>query len=104
MEEENITNTANPSLNKKVIKAIIFKSELSLIITQSQISDFFPYSESIVGSIGIQPTQYLTIDEGKSISKISNPLIYKWLKEIITSKDGVKSAECRNIQSRDSLI
>lgn len=104
VEEENITNTANPSLNKKVIKAIISKSELSLIINQSQISDFFPYSESIVGSLGIQPTQYLTIEEGKSISKISNQLIYNGLKEIITSKDGVKSAECRNIQLRDSLI
>lgn len=104
VEEENITNTANPSLNKKVIKAIISKSELSQIINQSQISDFFPYSESIVGSIGIQPTQYLTIEEGKSVSKISNQLIYNGLKEIITSKDGVKSAECRNIQLRDSLI
>ena len=51
---------------------MISKRELSLLINQSQICDFFPYSESIVGSIGIQPTQYLTIEEGKSISKISN--------------------------------
>jgi CO dehydrogenase/acetyl-CoA synthase epsilon subunit len=35
VEEENITNTANPALNKKVIKAMISQKELSLIINQS---------------------------------------------------------------------
>lgn len=97
IEKQNITNSVNPSLNKNIVKAIISKNELSNLINNSEISDFYPYSNSIIGSIGIQPTQYFTIEEGKAVSNKSKELMYIGVKEIIKSKDGVKSAECRNI-------
>ncbi len=97
IERQNITNSVNPSLNKNIVKAIISKNELSNLINNSEISDFYPYSNSIIGSIGIQPTQYFTIEEGKAVSNKSKELMYIGVKEIIKSKDGVKSAECRNI-------
>ena len=43
-EGENITNIANSSLNKQIVKAIISKSELRRIINQSEISEFTPYT------------------------------------------------------------
>ncbi|MGI9012004.1 MAG: hypothetical protein ACR2F1_12580 [Nitrososphaeraceae archaeon] len=48
VEEENITNIANSSLNKQIVKAIISKSELSRIMNQSEISDFSPYTKPIL--------------------------------------------------------
>ena len=97
IEKQNITNSVNPSLSKNIVKAIVSKNELSNLINHSKISDFYPYSNSIIGSIGIQSTQYFTLEEGKAVSNKSKELMYKELKEIIESKDGVKSAECRNI-------
>jgi hypothetical protein len=97
IEKQNITNSVNPSLNKNIVKATISKNELSNLINNSEISDFYPYSNSIIGSIGIQPTQYFTIEEGKAVSNKSKELMYIGVKEIIKSKDEVKSAECRNI-------
>jgi hypothetical protein len=97
IEKQNITNSVNPSLSKNIVKAIVSKNELSNLINRSKISDFYPYSNSIIGSIGIQSTQYFTLEEGKAVSNKSKELMYKELKEIIESKDGVKSAECRNI-------
>lgn len=44
VEEENITNIANSSLNKQIVKAIISKSELRRIMNQSQISEFSQYT------------------------------------------------------------
>ncbi len=41
---ENITNIANSSLNKQIVKAIISKSELRRIMNQSEISEFSPYT------------------------------------------------------------
>lgn len=96
-EKQNITNSVNPSLNKNIIKAIVPKNELSNLINNSRISDFYPYSNSIIGTIGIQPTLYLTIEEGKAVSNKSKELMYNGLKKIIENKDGVNSAECRNI-------
>ena len=97
IEKQNITNSVNPSLNKNIVKAIVSKNELSNLINNSKISDFYQYSNSIIGSIGIQPTQYFTLEEGKAVSNKSKELMYNGLKEIIESKEGVKSAECRNI-------
>ena len=48
VEEENITNIANSSLNKQIVKAIISKSELRRIMNQSEISDFSPYTKPIL--------------------------------------------------------
>jgi hypothetical protein len=96
IEKQNITNSVNPSLNKNIVKAIVSKNELSNLINNSKISDFYQYSNSIIGSIGIQSTQYFTLEEGKAVSNKSKELMYKELKEIIESKNGVKSAECRN--------
>jgi len=98
IEKQNITNSVNPSLNKNIVKAIVSKNELGNLINNSNISDFYPYSNSIIGTIGIQSTQNFTLEEGKSVSNKSKELMYHGLKEIIKSKDGVKSAECRNIQ------
>ena len=98
IEKQNISNSVNPSLNKNIVKAIIPKNELSSLINNSKISDFYSYSNSIIGIIGIQPTQYFTSGEGKVLSNKSKELMYNGLKKIIESKDGgVKSAECRNI-------
>ena len=69
-------------LNKNIIKAIVSKNELSNLINNSGISDFYPFSNSIIGSRGIQPTQYLTIEEGKAGSNKSKELIYNGLKKI----------------------
>ena len=87
IEKQNITNSVNPSLNKNIVKAIVSKNELSNLINHSKISDFYPYSNSIIGSIGIQSTQYFTLEEGKAVSNKSKELMYKELKEIIDSKD-----------------
>jgi hypothetical protein len=97
IEKQNITNLVNPSLNKNIVEAIISKNEFSNLINNSEISDFYPYSNSIIGSIGIKPTQYFTLEEGKAVSNKSKELMYNGLKKIIESKEGVKSAECRNI-------
>ena len=97
IEKQNITNSVNPSLNKNIVKAIVSKNELSNLINNSKISDFYQYSNSIIGSIGIQSTQYFTLEEGKAVSNKSKELMYNGLKEIIERKEGVKSAECRNI-------
>jgi hypothetical protein len=97
IEKQNITNSVNPSLNKNIVKAIVSKNELSNLINNSKISDFYQYSNSIIGSIGIQSTQYFTVEEGKAVSNKSKELMYNGLKGIIESKEGVKSAECRNI-------
>lgn len=97
IEKQNITNSVNPSLNKSIVKAIVSKNELSNLINNSKISDFYQYSNSIIGSIGIQSTQYFTLEEGKAVSNKSKELMYNGLKEIIESKERVKSAECRNI-------
>jgi hypothetical protein len=96
IEKQNITNSVNPSLNKNIVKPIVSKNELSNLINHSKISDFYPYTNSIIGSIGIQSTQYFTLEEGKAVSNKSKEIMYKELKEIIESKDGVKPAECRN--------
>ena len=61
----NITNIANPLLNKQIVKTIISKSELNRIINRSEISDLSPYSKSNLGSIGIQPTLYFSLEECK---------------------------------------
>lgn len=97
IDKQNITNSVNPSLNKNIVKAIVSKNELSNLINNSKISDFYQYSYSIIGSIGIQSTQYFTLEEGKAVSNKSKELMYNGLKEIIERKEGVKSAECRNI-------
>lgn len=97
IDKQNITNSVNPSLNKNIVKAIVSKNELSNLINNSKISDFYQYSNSIIGSIGIQSTQYFTLEEGKAVSNKSKELMYNGLKEIIERKEGVKSAECRNI-------
>ena len=48
IEKQNITNSANPSLNKNIVKAIVSKNELSNLINNSKISDFYQYSNSII--------------------------------------------------------
>ena len=86
VEEENITKIANSSLNKQIVKAIISKSELRRIMNQSEISDFSLYTKPILWRIGIQPTQYFSLEEWKAVSNKSKQLMYNELKESLGVK------------------
>ena len=84
------------SVDKRIVKATVTKNELKKIVNDLSIKDVTPLSKTAAGSIGLQPTLYITSEEGKIISLKSTQFLRKGIQEIINSKEGVKPAECRS--------
>jgi hypothetical protein len=84
------------SVDKRIVKATVTKNELKKIVNDLSIKDVIPLSKTVAGSIGLQPTLYITSEEGKIISLKSTQFLRKGIQEIINSKEGVKPAECRS--------
>jgi hypothetical protein len=85
-----------PNINGSVVTANITKTDLQRIIGNLSIFDVLPSSKSVVGSIGIQPNQYITNDEDDDVSLLLDKIQKSRVMEIIRDSDGVKSSECRN--------
>jgi hypothetical protein len=83
------------SVDKRIVKATVTKNELKKIVNDLYVKDVMPLSKTVAGSIGLQPTLYITSDEGKIISLKSTQFLRKGIQEIIVSGEGVKPAECR---------
>jgi hypothetical protein len=89
-----ISDSSN--VDKRIVKATITKSEFQRIVNDLTLKDVKPLSETVAGSIGLQPNTYITPAEGKQISLSSNDFMREGIHEIVESNyDGVKSAECR---------
>lgn len=86
----------SPTFDKFIIKATVSKQELEKIVNDLTLSDFYP-TLSVKGSVGLEPNQYISSDEGKIISANSIKFMQKGIKEIVESNAGIKQAECRNI-------
>jgi hypothetical protein len=84
------------SVDKRIVKATVTKNELKKIVNDLSVKDVMPLSKTVAGSIGLQPTLYITSDEGKIISLKSTQFLRKGIQEIIVSGEGVKPAECRS--------
>jgi hypothetical protein len=84
------------SVDKRIVKATVTKNELKKIVNDLSIKDVIPLSKTVAGSIGLQPTLYITSEEGKIISLKSTQFLRKGIQEIINSEAGVKPAECRS--------
>ena len=84
------------SVDKRIVRATITKDELKKVVNDLVIKDVNPLSRTVAGSIGLQPTSYITSEEGKKISLNSTQFLRKGIQEIINTQDGVKPAECRN--------
>ncbi len=87
----------NSNVDKRIVKATITRSEFQRIVNDLTVKDVNPLSETVAGSIGLQPNTYITPAEGKQISLNSNEFMREGIHEIIGSEDndGVKPAECR---------
>ena len=86
----------NSNVDKRIVKATITKSEFQRIVNDLTLEDVKPLSETVAGSIGLQPNTYITPAEGKQISLSSNDFMREGIHEIVERNyDGVKSAECR---------
>jgi hypothetical protein len=84
------------SVDKRIVKATVTKNELIKIVNDLSIKDVTPLSKTAAGSIGLQPTLYITSEEGKIISLKSTQFLRKGIQEIINREEGVKPAECRS--------
>jgi hypothetical protein len=84
------------SVDKRIVKATVTKNELKKIVNDLSVKDVIPLSKTAAGSIGLQPTLYITSEEGKIISLKSTQFLRKGIQEIINSEEGVKPAECRS--------
>src|ERR687891_1896298 len=58
------------SVDKRIVKATVTKNELKKIVNDLSIKDVIPLSKTVAGSIGLQPTLYITSEEGKIISNL----------------------------------
>jgi hypothetical protein len=85
-----------PNIDASIVTAMIPKIELQGIVGNLNLSDVYPSSKTVAGSVGIQPNSYLTLEDGKDVSIKLNEFMTNGIREIIANSDGVKSAECRN--------
>jgi hypothetical protein len=86
----------NTNVDKRIVQATISKSDFQRIVNDLTLKDVNPLTRTVAGSIGLQPNSYITPEEGKKIALDSTQFLRKGIQEIIVSKDGVKSAECRS--------
>jgi hypothetical protein len=84
------------SVDKRIVRATLTKDELKKIVNDLVVKDVNPLSRTVAGSIGLQPTSYITPEEGKKISLNSTQFLRKGIQEIINTQKGVKPAECRS--------
>jgi hypothetical protein len=102
MDRHNLSETSRqrviyfPNINGSVVTSNIPKVELQRIVDNLTIFDLLPSTKTVVGSIGIQPNKYITSIESRDISATTDKFMTDGLREIISSSDGVKLAECRN--------
>ena len=103
IEQYNIKNIVsvqkvsdNPKFDKFIIKATLSKNELQKIVNDLTLSDFYP-TQSVRGSIGLGPNQYISSEERQVISAESKEFMENGIKDIVESNVGIKQAECRNI-------
>jgi uncharacterized membrane protein len=94
ISDEPISNNTN--VDKRIVQATISKSNFQRIVNDLTLKDVNPLTRTVAGSIGLQPNSYITPEEGKKIALDSTQFLRKGIQEIIVSKDGVKSAECRS--------
>jgi hypothetical protein len=93
--------TNNNYVDRYVVKATIAKQDFERIINDLTVRDLDPLTKSIIGSIGLQATSYITEQEGKQISLYSKDFMRNGIRQIIDvtnfdgDYDGVKQAECR---------
>ncbi|MBD0360066.1 MAG: hypothetical protein ICV56_05080 [Nitrososphaeraceae archaeon] len=86
----------NSNVDKRIVKATITRSEFQRIVNDLTLKDVKPLSETVAGSMGLQPNTFITPAEGKQISLSSNEFMREGIHEIVESNyDGVKPAECR---------
>ena len=57
-----------PNIDASVVTANISKSELQNIVDNLTLTDVYPLSKTVSGSIGIEPNNYITSAEGMDIS------------------------------------
>jgi coproporphyrinogen III oxidase-like Fe-S oxidoreductase len=90
-----------PDIVGSVVQGYVTKIGLQSIIENLTLYDLYPSSKTVAGSIGIQPNKYITSEETKDVTLLSqNQLMQNGLREIIAKSDGVKSAECRYNNNR----
>jgi hypothetical protein len=86
----------NPTFDKFIIQATLSKQELEKIVNDLTLSDFYP-TQSVKGSVGLGPNQYISSEERQVISAESKGFMENGIKDIVESNVGIKEAECRNI-------
>ena len=102
IDEYNLAVTSNqkviyfPNINGSVVTANITKTDLQSIVGNLSMSDVIPSSESVAGSISIQPNKYITHEEDKDVSSLLDKIQKSRLMDIVFNSDGVSRAECRN--------
>lgn len=84
-----------PYNDGSVVTANISKSELQNIVGNLTLKDVYPSSKTVAGSIGIEPNNYITLDEQKDISTKLDKFMSSGTRQIIASSDSAKSAYCR---------
>jgi hypothetical protein len=85
-----------PNIDASIVTAMIPKIELQGIAENLSLSDVYPSSKTVAGSVGIEPNSYLTLEDGKDVSIKLDEFMTNGIREIVANSDGVKSAECRN--------
>ena len=53
-----------PNIDASVVTANISKNELQNIVDNLTLTDVYPLSKTVAGSIGIEPNNYITSAEG----------------------------------------
>ena len=84
-----------PNIDASVVTANIAKNELQNIAGNLTLKDVYPSAKTILGSIGIEPNNYITSAEGKDISTKSKEFMSNGIRDIIANSDGARSAYCR---------
>ena len=77
-----------PNIDASVVTANISKSELQNLVDNLTLTDVYPLSKTVAGSIGIEPNNYITSAEGKDISIKSKEFMSNGVREIISTSDG----------------
>ncbi len=93
-----------PNIDASVVTANISKNELQNIVDNLTLTDVYPLSKTVAGSIGIEPNNYITSAEGMDISNKSKEFMNNGVREIMSNSDGVKPAYCRTGVTQDSLF
>jgi hypothetical protein len=86
--------TLFPNIAGSVISGNISGVALSSIINKLNLSDLYPTSKSLIGSLAIIPNRQITSEEFKAVSIAQYRFIQDGLRKLIIL-DGARLAECR---------